>query len=98
MASTASATTRQDGCKGCDPAFRTTEEAIDRMLAAPMFGSAEHAVSDEVYANRLDLCRACPKLSGGETCTVCGCYVRVAAKLKAKRCPLPGEAKWPAVV
>lgn len=91
------ASTRRDGCKGCDPAFRRTEADIDRVLAAPMFSSEEHAVPDDVYAERLAICRSCPKLAGGETCVVCGCYVRVAARLKAKRCPLPGGEGWMAV-
>ncbi|MDQ6421789.1 DUF6171 family protein [Paenibacillus sp. LHD-117] len=83
-------------CRGCDPAFRVSEADIDRVLAAPMFQSAEHAVPDNVYESRLALCRACPKLAGGTTCIVCGCYVRVAAKLKARSCPMPGNSQWQA--
>ncbi|WP_343222800.1 DUF6171 family protein [Paenibacillus agaridevorans] len=82
------------GCRGCDPAYRVSEADIDRILSAPMFSSPLHAVPDDVYESRLAVCRACPKLSGGSTCVACGCYVRVAAKLKVKRCPLPGGAGW----
>ncbi|MHA6483577.1 DUF6171 family protein [Paenibacillus sp. strain BS8-2] len=91
-----SSSTDYDGCKGCDPAFGGLQADIDRLLSAPMFRSAQHVVPDVVYEERLANCRSCPKLSGGETCLVCGCYVRVAAKLKVKRCPLPGDAGWKA--
>lgn len=82
------------GCRGCDPAYRVTEADIDRILSAAMFSSPIHVVPDHVYESRLTECRTCPKLSGGSTCIACGCYVRVAAKLKAKRCPLPGGQGW----
>jgi len=67
------------------------------MLSHPMFESgSEQCVPDAIYEERLRQCRACPKLVQGCTCTLCGCIVDIAAKLKAKRCPLPGGRGWAA--
>lgn len=81
-------------CKSCGDEYRVTEEQIARVLAAPMFSSPERCVPDAVYEERLRLCLACPRLQGGHTCGVCGCIVRVAAKLKARSCPDPASVRW----
>ncbi len=83
-------------CKGCGPEYAVTEEQIDRLLAHPMFRS-EAAVPDDVYRARLSACGSCEKLQGGHTCTVCGCFVRVRAKLRDNGCPYGGSAKWQAM-
>ena len=45
-----------------------------------------------VYAERLEICRACARLRNG-TCTLCGCSVEARAAKKNQRCPdVPG--KW----
>jgi hypothetical protein len=80
-------------CKGCGPQYDVTEERITRMLEAPMF-QTDIAVADEVYEQRLALCWSCSRLMNGQTCTVCGCFVRVRAKFKDRGCPNPGEARW----
>ena len=85
---------RKEGCKGCRSEYRVTEEQIDRMLELPMFQSAELCVPEEVYEQRLNQCRGCPKLQFGNTCTVCGCFVRIAAKYKDRACPNPGDTRW----
>ncbi|MHA7962569.1 DUF6171 family protein [Paenibacillus sp. CAU 1782] len=86
----------RDECKGCDNRYQVSSADIDRMLAAPMFSRSDVCVSDAEYDARLQACRSCPRLLDGETCSACGCYVRVAAKLKSKSCPLPGGGLWPA--
>lgn len=84
-------------CRGCRDEFRVTGDRIRRMLSSPMFDSdSGQCVPDDVYKARLGQCRACPKLVQGHTCTLCGCIVDIAAKLKAKRCPLPGGGGWAA--
>ncbi|MFC4302455.1 hypothetical protein ACFO1S_03230 [Cohnella boryungensis] len=85
----------QSLCKGCRPEYKVTEAQIARILDSPMFDS-EHCVSDEVYRIRLELCRTCVKCQDGLTCMLCGCIVPVAAKLKARGCPLPGGGRWAA--
>ncbi|AIQ64837.1 hypothetical protein PSTEL_18680 [Paenibacillus stellifer] len=87
--------TKGSSCKACRDEYRVTDEQIARILAAPMFAS-EHCVPEQVYQERLEACRACPKLEGGITCRVCGCIIPVVAKLKERSCPLPGGSRWQA--
>ncbi|KOP67819.1 hypothetical protein AMS62_23100 [Bacillus sp. FJAT-18019] len=84
-------------CKGCQDGYRISDEQIHRVLASPMF-SSDRCVSDDEYDTRIQVCTLCPKLLGGTTCALCGCIVQISAKLKAKRCPYPGEDHWLAAV
>jgi len=85
-------------CRGCRDEYRVTEDSILRMLSHPMFRPESGlCVPDAVYEARISQCRACPKLIGGHTCSLCGCIVDIAARLKAKRCPLPGGKGWESV-
>ncbi|WP_040950226.1 DUF6171 family protein [Gorillibacterium massiliense] len=86
--------TAESLCKGCRDDYKVTEEQIARILAGPMFSSPDVCVSDEVYQQRLSVCRLCSKLEGGFTCRSCGCIVPVVAKLKQRGCPLPGGGLW----
>ncbi|WP_312029482.1 DUF6171 family protein [Paenibacillus sedimenti] len=63
-----------------------------------MFQSVEHCVTDSVYQQRLLACTACPKLLNGTTCSICGCIVRIAAKLKERSCPKPSDNRWQLIV
>jgi hypothetical protein len=80
-------------CKGCRDDYQVTEAQINRVLASAMFNE-DNTVADSVYETRLQHCRDCPKLIGGYTCSLCGCIVRITAKLKDKRCPLPVTPLW----
>ncbi|MCL6603138.1 MAG: DUF6171 family protein [Paenibacillus sp.] len=84
---------RDRSCKGCRDEYQVTEEQIIRVLASPMF-SEGNSVPESVYQERLLHCKECPKLVGGYTCSLCGCIVRITAKLKEKCCPLPGTPMW----
>ncbi|GIO67960.1 DUF6171 family protein [Paenibacillus cookii] len=86
-------TAKRGACKGCGPEYQVNDEYIQRVLSHPMF-SSEHCVPEEVYQQRLAICQACPKLQDGISCSVCGCIIPVAAKLKARGCPLPGGGLW----
>jgi hypothetical protein len=85
---------RPAGCKGCRDEYKVTDEQIQRLLASPMFSSPELCVTEEVYEQRLSACSNCPKLMNGITCQACGCIIPVVAKLKERRCPLPGGGLW----
>jgi len=51
----------------------------------------QHA-TDEVAAERLEICKQCPKFIKATTqCTECGCFMFAKTKLKAAKCPL---GKW----
>ncbi|WP_151735323.1 DUF6171 family protein [Paenibacillus tengchongensis] len=80
-------------CKGCRDDYKVTEAQIARILASSMF-NAHNTASDEVYARRVAICAACPKLQDGVTCRACGCIIPVVAKLKDRGCPLPGGGLW----
>ena len=86
-------TGNRGACKGCGPEYQVNDEYIQRVLSHPMF-SSEHCVPEEVYQQRLAICQSCPKLQDGISCSVCGCIIPVAAKLKARSCPLPGGGLW----
>lgn len=87
---------RDRSCKGCRDDFRVTDAQIAKVLASKMF-TADNTVSDEIYAQRLELCMGCPQLMGGHTCKLCGCVVQISAKLKAKSCTRPGAPLWEAI-
>ena len=51
-----------------------------------------YIVSDEVYEERLDICRACVHYDEPENgCKQCGCYLTLKAKDPFASCPL---TKW----
>lgn len=51
----------------------------------------QHA-TNEVAAERLEICKQCPKFIKATTqCTECGCFMFAKTKLKAAKCPL---GKW----
>lgn len=55
---------------------------------------AHEKTPDDIYAQRLLLCRECDHLLGG-TCMKCGCYVELRAAFKNNRCPLAAtKRKW----
>lgn len=60
--------------------FRTLHEYIAHL-------DADLKVDDEVYEERLALCKQCEKLYQG-MCRICGCYVELRAVMKKNGCPL----------
>ncbi|MCD8074714.1 MAG: DUF6171 family protein [Lachnospiraceae bacterium] len=49
-------------------------------------------VPDDIYEERLAICRGCDKLLSG-TCILCGCYVELRAAMRVKSCPAV-PARW----
>lgn len=84
-------------CKGCGPQYEVTEEQIDRILQSPMFLDHHVAVTEVIYRERLAQCEQCEHLYQMQTCLLCGCYVRVAAKYRAKSCPNVKNKRWSAL-
>ena len=60
--------------------FRTLHEYIAHL-------DADLKVDDEVYEERLALCKECEKLYQG-MCRICGCYVELRAVMRKNGCPL----------
>lgn len=46
----------------------------------------EDRASEKVYADRLEACLSCSRLSGA-MCTACGCYVELRAAVQGQDCP-----------
>ncbi|HBC88573.1 MAG TPA: hypothetical protein DCZ94_16625 [Lentisphaeria bacterium] len=51
-------------------------------------------VTEAEYSRRVAVCRTCPSLLLGTTCSHCGCVVRYLSALKDKACPHPAGGKW----
>lgn len=81
------------------PLFRlqsipTALRAFARAVRA-FFRGQDLTVPEEVYAQRLRICRACPYYAPEtEQCTHCTCFVPLKARLVTEQCPL---AIWPKV-
>ncbi len=52
----------------------------------------EQKCSEELYRERLELCKNCDSLVNG-MCSECGCFVEVRAVRKISRCP-SAERRW----
>lgn len=50
----------------------------------------EERVSEELYAERLEVCKSCDMLRDG-TCGACGCFAELRAAKRRMGCP---EEKW----
>lgn len=88
------ATGSNSACRGCGPQYEVTEAQIDRILQAPMFQDESIVVPAEVYEQRLAQCRSCEHLLQGQTCQLCGCFVRVSAQYRSKSCPNVRARAW----
>ena len=68
-------------------------EALAALMRQWLDAIPEERKTDETtYRDRLERCRACPRLSAG-LCALCGCYVEYRAAQRQQRCPeVPG--KW----
>jgi hypothetical protein len=84
---------RGDNCKGCSANVHVTTDQLDRILSKLSL-HAEDCVTEEQYSKRLEQCKQCPALLYGTTCTYCGCFVRIRAKLIDKLCPNPAGQLW----
>ncbi|MGN1198547.1 MAG: DUF6171 family protein [Acetatifactor sp.] len=63
--------------------FQNIREYIENM-------DATLKVSDEIYEERLRVCKACDMLLAG-MCRSCGCYVEMRAVATKNKCP---KKKW----
>lgn len=80
-------------CKGCRESVRLSEQDILAMISQ-VENSGSKLASDPVYEGRLAQCNDCSNLQYGTTCMVCGCVVRVRAKLLNNSCPHPQGSLW----
>ena len=76
-------------CKKCLIRDLAVEEQKDLQKYIDVIKKQDR-VSDEVYEERLNVCRECDKLLDA-TCEACGCYVEYRAIIKHGKCPYK---KW----
>ena len=81
-------------CKGCNASVRVSEEEIKRSIEAFTGNKDISLVSQEDYASRLALCRACDGLAYDTTCRNSGALMPVIAWVADKHCPKPGGSEW----
>lgn len=48
-------------------------------------------VEDEIYRERIGVCRDCEHILPLDQCGVCGCFIRIKARFGVMECPL---GKW----
>ena len=79
-------------CKKCllrdmdeDAIYQTVQEHMKSI-------SPERRISEEIYEERLNVCKNCEHLMNG-MCRKCGCYVELRALGKGNKCP-DVPAKW----
>jgi hypothetical protein len=59
-----------------------------KSIAIDVSNGKELLVTDEIYDQRVQTCMNCPYLSDDKnSCTQCGCIVRVKAKFQSEGCP-----------
>jgi len=85
---------RPDGCKGCRNDAEDPRQAIDRFVDRLERSGSVPLASADVYRQRLDACGSCECLQNGHTCSRCGCYVEVRARLADSDCPYPYASRW----
>lgn len=66
----------------------TYKDVLEYIAVLPQ----EQKVSEEVYSERLALCRECASLNDG-VCEICGCYVEARAIKKRMGCPAE-NSRW----
>ena len=64
---------------------------IGHFLIGESISNGLKNVSDTDYMIRIRTCNTCDKLSGGNTCSLCGCYMPTKARWEVSDCPLN---KW----
>lgn len=73
-------------CRKCLLEDFAPEEYLQNMRTYIKSLDEESKVEDNIYNNRLIICRECENLYEG-MCRICGCFVEYRAALRIKSCP-----------
>lgn len=73
-------------CKKCLLQKETKEEYFEKLEEYIANLDPDDRVSQELYEERLGICRECPNIIDG-MCRLCGCFVELRAALKVRKCP-----------
>ena len=82
--------TERKPCRKCLLAEYDEEQYLTLVRKEIDWMDEEMRAPEELYRERLALCRECEKLMQG-TCLACGCYVELRAAAKRGTCP---HKKW----
>ncbi|HLU23808.1 hypothetical protein [Lederbergia graminis] len=80
-------------CKSCTHNVHISASDIANMLDDAVQNGID-LVSEEVYQERLGICRNCPSLQYGTTCMHSGSLVEYRAKIPESKCPKPNDRRW----
>jgi len=80
-------------CKGCLNSVIVSSEEVEELINEQLQLETD-LVDDDLYDNRLEICKSCLSLAYDTTCSYCGCFVQFRAKLAYKHCPYPDGARW----
>lgn len=81
-------------CKRCGLKTVITDDDINKAVEQVKAMKGIRLVEDNVYTERLNICKTCEKLEYGSTCMLCGCIVNVRAIMADGKCPYPKNPKW----
>ena len=83
--------TRNGCCGGAKPSvFQKAKNFAHTM--GDFAGSGFKLADEEVYNQRLEVCRGCDRFENNRFCRECGCFMDLKAKIEVAECPLD---KWP---
>lgn len=60
-------------------------------IAKDLAKGKDLSVPEEIFNERYEICKSCPKLSNLGFCGECGCAMKVKCKVSTSKCPLN---KW----
>ena len=86
-----------NNCRNCVESVIISEEVIQELINEAEEDKSK-IVSDEIYHERLQICKGCPSLQYETTCVHNGWIVQYRAKFKNKSCPFPSVPKWEKIV
>lgn len=81
-------------CKSCLETVHVKEDEIEKAIKDLERIGKTKMVDDITYESRLSSCSSCDHLEYGTTCMLCGCLVKIRAKLATGRCPYPKKSRW----
>lgn len=84
---------QRESCKGCLETVIVSEDVIEELIKEAE-EDLSRIVSENIYKQRIEICKGCTFLLYGTTCAHSGSIVRYRAKFKNKSCSMPGKVKW----
>lgn len=81
-------------CKGCSSSVHLSDGDIYEIMNNVKNNQKEDIVDENIYKERLAICKECQDLLYNTTCRYSGYIVYMIAKDKDACCYRPGKGKW----